>query len=131
MTTDNRTLTAQHADSLIESINARVDAGAPFGHINDMDEWHDIDECEDDCEGNEASALDYLSDVLDIQYLVDSDKSYLHARILISFGGPNVYIDTRTEQLEVHWSGSEYRELPREFISQLDDALAELWEMRA
>lgn len=129
MTTDNRTLAAQHADSLIESINARVEADAPFGHVNDMGEWHDIDECEDDCEQNEASAIDYLSDVLDIQYLIGSDRTYRAARVLLSFGGPNVWIDTNNEQLEVFWDSNEYRELPLEFVTQLDDALAELWEM--
>lgn len=122
-------LAAQHADSLISSINARMNAGAPFGHVNELEEWHDVDECPNDCEGVEASAWDYLSDALDIHYLVNSDRTYRSARILIGFGGPNVWIDTNTEQLEVHWSGSEYRELPREFVSALDDALAELWEM--
>lgn len=132
MTIKTRTLAAQHADSLIESINARVNAGAPFGHVNDYEEWHDIDECDSDCEQREASAMDYLNDVLDIHYLVNPDKSYRHARILISFGGPNVWIDTRTHELEVHWGGDySCKELPSEFVIGLDDALAELWEMSA
>lgn len=122
-------LAAQHADSLLATIRARVDAGSPFGHVNESEEWHDVDECEADCEQSDASAYDYLEGVLDIQYLVNSDRTYRSARVLISFGGPNVWIDTRTHQLEVHWCGSEYRDLPREFVTQLDDALEELYSL--
>jgi len=56
-------------------------------------------------EGREPSAYDYLSDVLEIQYLVDSNKEYLSARILVSFGGPNIWIDTRSKKVEGYWWG--------------------------
>lgn len=127
-----QTLAAQHAESLLKSIRARVDAGAPFGHTDDMGAWHDIDECPEDCPGGAASAFDYMADVLDIHYMVNADRTYHSARLLIGFGGPNVWIDTRTRQLEVYWgSSSESRELPGEFIDEVDNAAAELWEMGA
>lgn len=139
-TTDNRTLAAQHADSLIETIRTRTDAGYPFGvRRNDSDEVFQFDDADAPAldsdefadEWCEAGAIDYLSDVLNIHYMVNSDRTYRSARILISFGGPNVWIDTRTRELEVHWAGSEYRHLPGAFIDGLDDALSELWEMTA
>ena len=40
-----------------------------------------------------CNALDYLEDVLDINYYVDQKKEYLGARILVAFGGPNIWID--------------------------------------
>ena len=47
-------------------------------------------------------------------------------------GGPNVWINTLTSNLEVAWwSEMVYRDLPEDFISGLDDALSELWEMGA
>lgn len=127
-------LATQHADSLAASIQARIDAGYPFGLVDsDSGEWVDVDDVDltrDDLEEDYdmASGIDYLSDVLDIQYLVTSDREYRHARILIGFGGPNVWIDTRTGQLEVTWwSETVRRDLPSEFIDGLDDALSELY----
>lgn len=130
---------AECADSLAAGIESNTDAGAPFGLIRqETEEWTDDAEAfasfHDDEESPfiEATALDYLRDSLDIQYTVGSDRQYHSARVLIAFGGPNAWIDTRTGQLEVTWwSEPETRSLPREFIDGLDDALEELWEMGA
>lgn len=139
MTTE---LATQHADSLAQSIREATENGFPFGvrHedsdaiYSDMAEalaqHNDPDVTEDDFVG--ASGMDYLSDVLDIQYIVNYDRSYRAARVLIGFGGPNVWINTLTSNLEVAWwSEMVYRDLPEAFISGLDDALSELWEMGA
>lgn len=127
-------LAADYADNIAADIQARTDAGAPFGWINrETEEWSG-DEPEGwrtdaDSEWDEASALDYMSDVLDIQYLVNGDRTYRSARILVALGGPTAWIDTRTGDLEVTWwSAPEIRHLPSDFISGLDDALEELWE---
>jgi hypothetical protein len=58
-------------------------------------------ETEDDSE----SASDYLEDALDIQYIISSDKEYLGARVLVAFGGPNIWINTQTQTIEGHWWG--------------------------
>lgn len=125
---------SEYADSLAAVIKRRTEQGVPFGIESDATGWtDDPDDVRDyldnpDTEFRGASALDYLSDVLDIQYLVNSDRTYRSARILIAFGGPNAWIDTRTGQLEVAWwSAPEYRDLPSEFIAGVDDALSELW----
>jgi len=49
------------------------------------------------------SGFDYLTDILDIEYILGSDKQYLGARILVAFGGPNIWINTRTQQVEGYW----------------------------
>lgn len=130
---------ADYADSLAAGIERNAEAGAPFGLIHQETEER-TDDAEafasfhDDEESPyaEASALDYLRDSLDIQYTVTSDRQYRSARVLIAFGGPNAIIDTRTGELEVTWwSAPVTRSLPREFVSGLDDALEELWEMGA
>lgn len=126
---------AKYADSLARTIQEMTDNGSPFGWINEnTGEWLDYDpttkpEFHDDAdEFTEASAGDYLSDALDIEYLVQSDRTYKAARILIAFGGPNAWIDTRTGRLEVAWwSAPEYRPLPSAFINGLDDFLSEMW----
>lgn len=129
----------EYADSLIAGFNRRADQGAPLGLVHrDTDEWTDDTEAFEDWQNNadteytEASGYDYLSDALDIQYIVNSDRTYRAARICIALGGPTAWINTLTEQLEVAWwSAPEYRELPKAFVDALDEALAELWEMGA
>src|SRR5690606_26586393 len=106
---------SEYADSIASQVEADCEAGNPFG----VSEGYG-----DTPEGEESSAYDYLEDVLDIQYTVTSDRQYRSARILIAFGGPNAWVDTRTGQLEVSWwSTPEYRDLPNEFVSALDEAL--------
>jgi len=55
--------------------------------------------------GDTQTAFDYLQDALDIEYIVTSKKEYLGARVLVAFGGPNIWINTRTKQVEGYWWG--------------------------
>ena len=126
-----------YADSITTDIEFMTDAGAPYGLIDQSTgEWSNDEADYADWRGNEytrwveASALDYLRDVLDIQYLVTGDRQYRAARVLIALGGPNAWIDTRTGQLEVNWwSDPVFSALPYEFVRGLDETLEELWEM--
>jgi|TARA_R100000501_G_C2625668_1_gene119159 hypothetical protein len=56
-------------------------------------------------EFDEPCAEDYLTNVLDIEYYVSNRKKYLGARILVAFGGPNIWIDTRHLEVQGHWWG--------------------------
>lgn len=55
--------------------------------------------------GDMMYASDYLSDVLDIQYIISSNREYLGARILVAFGGPNIWINTQSGVVEGYWWG--------------------------
>lgn len=83
--------------------------------------WYDDDQPED-----ERGAFDYLQDVLDIEYTVTSDKKYIGARVLVAFGGPNIWINTRTKTVEGYWWG-DYAEASFEDEMGLDEALEELF----
>ncbi|MGI9571834.1 MAG: hypothetical protein ACR2L5_00775 [Candidatus Actinomarinaceae bacterium] len=50
-----------------------------------------------------GEALDYLEGVYDIIYYTDQSKNYLGARILVAFGGPNIWIDTKFQRIEGYW----------------------------
>ena len=114
----------EYADSIVRGIEENVNAGHPFGISTEDEPILDREI------GEEGTAMDYLSDVLDIQYVVTSDRQYRSARVCIAFGGPTAWINTMTSQLEVAWwSEPVYRNLPGDFIDGLDDALEELWEM--
>ncbi len=76
----------------IEGDNVKLDCGCKV----------DID----DLDG--VSMWDYLLDtVLDVKYTVDNDLDYVSARAMITFGGPNIYIDTDTSRVELFWGSSE------------------------
>ncbi len=73
------------------------------------------------------TAFDYLQDALDIEYIVASDrKTYLGARVLVAFGGPNIWINTRTKTVEGYWWPDRYSETYTDSIG-LDEALEELF----
>lgn len=116
-------LAQEYADSMWQSIRDDVENGTPFGEDTDAFENGETESPE------ELTAYDYLEDVLDIRYTVNSAREYLGARILVGYGGPNVWIDTNTNALEVYWGQTATRYLPSEFIEQLDVALEELWNM--
>lgn len=126
MSTDNAT---DYADSLTASI-IRDGLGVIDPHT---DQWYcnaEDAEAQGVTDYTEASGYDYLSDVLDIEYIVSSDRTYKAARVLVAFGGPNAWINTQTCQLEVAWwSEPVYRDLPREFCEALDESLEELYTL--
>ena len=80
-------------------------------------------------DGEEMSAFDYLQDALDIEYIVNSRGEYLGARVLVAFGGPNIWVNTRTGIVEGAWWGEHAKASFKDNIG-LDDALSELWATR-
>ena len=69
-----------------------------------------------------ATIGDYFSDFYDIDYIVDSNKKYKACRVLVAFGGPNIYIDTWDGQVQLEWWG-EHAEahIPNDLCEQIDE----------
>ena len=63
------------------------------------DTVHDGDDLE------QLSLYDYFDDVLDIEYRIGSDKQLRSVQIMVTCGGPNIYIDTASKQVELYWWG--------------------------
>ena len=80
-------------------------------------------------DGEEMSAFDYLEEALDIEYIVNSKGDYLGARVLVAFGGPNIWVNTRTGIVEGVWWANRADASFTDNIG-LDDALSELWACR-
>lgn len=75
----------------------------------------------------EGDAMDWLSDALDFQWIISSDKTeILGARILVAFGGPDIWVDTKRGVVEGYWWG-DYAQA--RFIDNigLDDALQTIY----
>ena len=73
-----------------------------------------------------GDAFDYLSDVLDIEYIVNGKREYIGARVLVAFGGPNIWIDTRKGLVEGYWWGDQAFANFEDTLG-LDSALETLW----
>lgn len=82
--------------------------------IHGLEKGVTYDECgmDYDADGREAtdiiSGMDYLNDVLDIEYIINGSGILLGARICVAFGGPNIWINTRNRTVEGSWWGDQY-----------------------
>ena len=94
-------------------------------------EQADMDHEEHGCEpSDQISGFDYLTAVLDIEYTISNDGLFLGARILVSYGGPGIWINTRHERVEGYWWGdSAFADFSDDM--DLHGACRELYEMRA
>ena len=72
-------------------------------HVQHIVETIETGEYEPNDEDCGCSGFDYLEDVLDIEWILNGDKTLKGARILVAFGGPNIWINTVTEQVEGYW----------------------------
>lgn len=108
-----------------ESIKEHVQSIA-HNLTNPPVEWNE--DRDTDSEG-EFSAFDYLQDALDIEYIVTSKGEYLGARVLVAFGGPTIWIDTRRSIVEGAWWGDSAMASFNDSLG-LNDALEELWNCR-
>jgi len=79
-------------------------------------------------DGEPINGFDYLAEALDIEYIVSSKGEYLGARVLVAFGGPNIWVNTRTRTVEGYWWGDSAFATFDDNIG-LDEALQELSPM--
>ena len=49
------------------------------------------------------NGFDYLANVLDVKWVIDSNGEYVGAELLVAFGGPNIWIHTRNNQVKGYW----------------------------
>ena len=91
--------------------------------INDIENGRQCESCTEcgadlgkssfcpECEARNPDTLsgfDYISDVLDINWILDSNREFKGARLLVAFGGPNIWIDTDKQTVEGHWWGDSF-----------------------
>lgn len=84
--------------------------------------------CSTDEEPEQLSLYDYFEDLLDIDWILNSQKEYKACRILVAFGGPNIYIDTLSGYVELYWWNETARyKLLSETVSAIDEWAEEWW----
>ena len=50
-------------------------------------------------------ASEWMEDVYDIRYLVDREKKYLGCELMVAGGGPTLWVNTWTREVEGYWGG--------------------------
>jgi len=129
--TDTQNQLREHCEMIAKQIQTgEFDRYCEFcGHdafdIDDATGQETCAKCKE--EAQPKSAMDYLSDVLDIQYIVSGKREYLGARVLVAFGGPNIWIDTQKQIVEGHWWNDSAKVSYSHDGMDLDGALSELW----
>jgi len=95
--TDNKARNLEH----VRNIARDIEEGVTYAEAGIDHEEHGSEP-----DDQIRSGFDYLSDALDIEYIIASDReTVLGARILVAFGGPNIWIDTRKQLVELFWWG--------------------------
>lgn len=67
--------------------------------------------CVSEYEPEQMTLYDYLDDVFDIEYRISGGGDFRSVQIMVAYGGPNIYIDTATKQVELYW-GMDRAEYP-------------------
>ena len=76
-------------------------------------------------EGETVSLYDYFSDVLDFEYIINSDLSYKAVKVYVTLGGPTVWVDTYNKTVELRWANeSANYYLPSCLVDEIDA----IWE---
>jgi len=54
------------------------------------------------------TAAKWMEDTYDIRYLVDREKRFMGAEILVAGGGPTIWVDTFREQVTGWWGSDRF-----------------------
>ena len=111
----------------------------------DTDDFSDVNGCKYDdenelyimpngeelCEGDvyPVSLLDWLDDgVYDVEYTIGSNKEYRGVRLMVACGGPNIYIDTKSGDVELYWWNESARyPMSSDVVNMIDSIYEELF----
>jgi hypothetical protein len=54
---------------------------------------------------HDQTAHDWMEGVYDIRYIVDREKRYLGCMLMVAGGGPSIWVNTWTKEVEGYWGG--------------------------
>ena len=111
---------AEHCKSIADELQDYVDGKY---WIDESENITEAVEGEDPPEGMEVATLyDYLRDNYGVWSLVDSYCEVTSVRVLVAFGGPNIYIDTHEGEVQLYWGATEAcYPLSGEVIEKVDE----------
>lgn len=130
----------RHCKAIAQGVNAYaagdVHKCPECGETIQRDDWDDLDmfRCPscghvDDVDSYDVQTIwDYLDDVYNVEFRVDSSKELRSVQIMVACGGPNIYLDTASRDVELYWWTEHARwPLSYEAVEALDDWAEEYW----
>lgn len=114
----------EHCKRIAEEIEAIAEG--KFYRCPDCGELYEIDDDTDDdgphtcpnCDSEieypeQATLYDYFSDVYDIEYRISGNGEFRSVRLMVACGGPNIYVDTGSQAVELEQSPRQARKAQR------------------
>lgn len=134
--TENRETCKRISDDLDAYAEGRICRCPECGGLHDLSDAGDAYKCPD-CrevspvyEWDSLSMYDYFDDFLDIDYITNYRKEYKACRVLVAYGGPNIYIDTYSGSVELYWWADRADfPLSRSTMAQIDEWAEEYFSM--
>jgi hypothetical protein len=80
----------------------------------------------EDEEPREETAHDWMEGVYDIRYIVDREKRYYSAELLVAGGGPTIWVSLNEMEVQGYWGGDRVN-VPFSDNLGLDDYCEELY----
>ena len=77
-------------------------------------------------EKREETAHDWMEGMYDIRYLVDREKRYMGAEILVAGGGPTIWVNLWDQEVQGYWGGDRVN-VPFSDNLGLDDYCEEMY----
>ena len=75
-----------------------------------------------------VDVLEWLGDVYDIEYTIGREKDYRGVRLMVACGGPNIYINTKSGDVELYWWNESARyPMSSDVINVIDSIYEELF----
>ena len=95
---------------------------------NIADGIHEPQEITDEETGEkrQETASDWMEDVYDIRYIVDREKRYFSAELLVAGGGPTVWVSLNEMEVQGYWGGDRVN-VPFSDNLGLDDYCEEMY----
>ena len=84
------------------------------------------DEQEDGSVEQHGGASEWMEGVYDIRYIVDREKRYFSAELLVAGGGPTIWVNLNTMEVEGYWGGARVTHPFRDSLD-LDGYLEEMY----
>lgn len=135
---DENTAHCKHiADELDEYVNGNVRRCPECGETISRDEWDYECFCCPECgavsdpdEWEQLNVWNFLSDVYNVEFRTSgrSVDDLRSVQIMVACGGPNIYLDTATKDVELYWWSERARwPMSYEAVEALDEWAAEYW----
>jgi len=105
------------ADDIIDGIKITADK---HQHLLDGGKYQ---------EGDYMSAYDYVTDVLDIEWIANADKTYKACRLWVLLDGPYIRVNLESFDIEGFWGGKCAKSpIFGDFVDDLDEYMRAYFE---